>query len=115
MKLAEDGKIWMALCVVSVSSRKTSGNIEVTRSRYNERFKYDISSERWIRHDSITLTKLEVEVLKLSMKGYTMKEIAERMCKSFDTVRAYRKSLFCKLEVEHITEAITCATNKKLI
>lgn len=37
------------------------------------------------------------------------------MNKSFDTIKFYRKSIFKKLEVESITEAISVVVSKKLL
>ena len=75
------GQVWLALCTVSLSSRKEA----------------------------------EKEVLVLSAQGYTMKEIAEKVCKSIDTVKFYRKQVFEKLEVENITEALSFAINYGLL
>ena len=57
------------------------------------------------------LKDMEKDVLKLSAMGYTMNEIAGEVNRSFDTVKSYRKSLFEKLGVNNITEAISFAMN----
>ena len=41
--------------------------------------------------------------------------IAEKVCKSIDTVKFYRKQVFEKLEVENITEALSFAINYGLL
>ena len=41
----------------------------------------------------------EKQILTLSAQGYTMKEIAEKMLRSFDTVKFYRRQIFEKLDV----------------
>ncbi|MBQ3632216.1 MAG: response regulator transcription factor, partial [Prevotella sp.] len=50
-----------------------------------------------------------------SAQGYTMKEISDHICRSFDTVKFYRRQLFEKLDVANITEAIAFATNYGLL
>ena len=44
-----------------------------------------------------------------------MKEIAEKMLHSFDTVKFYRRQIFEKLDVQNITEALAFATNYGLV
>ena len=44
-----------------------------------------------------------------------MNEIAETIYKSVDSVKGYRKSLFAKLGVSNITEAIACAKSRRLV
>lgn len=47
--------------------------------------------------------------------GYTMNEIADKINRSFDTVKSYRRTLLEKLEVANISEAISFAINYRLI
>ena len=61
------------------------------------------------------LTDGEKEVITLSIQGYTMTEIGDRMCLSPETIKKYRKQIFEKLGVRNITEAIIAATNNKMI
>ena len=62
-----------------------------------------------------TLTDGEKSVLTLSIQGYTMAEIADKLCLSTDTIKKYRQRIFEKLDVRNITEAIIAVTNSKLI
>ena len=62
-----------------------------------------------------SLTDGEKSVLTLSIQGYTMREIADKICLSPDTVKKYRQRIFEKLDVRNISEAIAEATNDKLI
>lgn len=61
------------------------------------------------------LTDGEKSVLMLSIQGYTMAEIADRICLSPDTVKKYRQRIFVKLNVRNVSEAIVAATNSKLL
>ena len=65
--------------------------------------------------DRPELKEMEKEVLKLSAMGYTMNEIADKINRSFDTVKSYRRTLLEKLEVANISEAISFAINYRLI
>ena len=44
-----------------------------------------------------------------------MNDIADRMCKSVDTIKACKRSLFAKLGVKNIAEALFHAANYQLI
>jgi DNA-binding CsgD family transcriptional regulator len=54
-------------------------------------------------------------MLYLSKSGFSAKDIAEIMNKSKDTVNFYRKSVYDKLKVKSITEAVEHAEHYGLI
>ncbi len=110
-----DGRIWLALCVVSTSNHTTPGHIEMHRVGSQEYFEYNRLTRRWDKRGMPTLTEGEKSVITLSIQGFTMSEIADKMCLSPDTIKKYRKQLFEKLGVRNITEAIIAATNNKLL
>lgn len=113
--LTDDGKIWLALCTASLSSHSKSGNIEAIRKGFNVRWKYSLEKHRWSESMGIELKDHEKEVLFLSAQGFTMSEISERMFKSLDTIKGYKRQIFEKLAVENITEAVKMALNEKMI
>ena len=41
-------------------------------------------------------------------------EIAEKLCKSIDSVKTYKRNLFARLKVKNIAEAISYATTYRL-
>lgn len=110
-----DGRVWLALCVVSASNHTTPGHIEMHRVGSPEYFEYNRLTRRWDKRCMPTLTEGEKSVIALSIQGLTMSEIADKMCLSPDTIKKYRKQLFEKLGVRNITEAIIAATNNKLL
>lgn len=115
LALTSDGRIWLALCVVSAATHTDGGHIEMHRTGTSEFFEYNISSRRWNRRQMPSLSDGEKSVLTLSIQGYTMSEIADKICLSPDTIKKYRKRIFEKLEVRNISEAIVSATNNKLL
>ncbi len=115
LALTSDGRIWLALCAVSAATHTEAGHIEMHRTGSSEYFEYNPQSRRWDRHQIPTLTDGEKSVLTLSIQGYTMTEIADRMCLSPDTIKKYRQNIFHKLDVRNISEAIVAATNSKLL
>jgi two-component system response regulator NreC len=73
--------------------------------------------ESYIEEDSSeelrfkALTEREQEVFCLSAKGYTSKEIGERLIISPKTVDTYRQRAYEKLNIEHRSEVIRFALN----
>jgi len=113
--LTGDGKIWKAICLISLSTEKKSGNIKFYKKGDNKVFKYDLEGDFWKATEKIELSNREKEILQLSTRGYTINEIADTIFVSPDTVKFHRKKLFEKLEVANISEAIVCAANNRLI
>ncbi|MDE6693774.1 MAG: helix-turn-helix transcriptional regulator [Muribaculaceae bacterium] len=115
LSLTSDGRVWLALCVVSASNHTTPGHIEMHRSGSPEFFEYSMSNRHWIKRRMPSLTDGEKSVITLSIQGYTMSEIGDMMCLSPETIKKYRKQIFEKLGVRNISEAIVAAANSKLL
>lgn len=113
--LTNNGKIWKAICIVSLSNEQTAGNIKIYKKGENKIFQYDLKGDFWRNEEKISLTNREKEVLRFSVRGYTINEIAENIFVSPDTVKFHRRKIFEKLEVSNISEAIVFTTNNKLI
>ncbi|HPU56197.1 MAG TPA: response regulator transcription factor [Verrucomicrobiota bacterium] len=58
------------------------------------------------RDDSVSLTAREEETLVLLSKGYSNKEIAERLGLSVETVRSHLKHIYEKMHVRSRAEAV---------
>lgn len=115
LALTSDGRIWLALCVVSASNHSTPGHIEIHHIDSPDFYEYNRLTQRWDRRTMPTLTDGEKSVITLSIQGLTMTEIGDKMCLSPETIKKYRKQIFEKLKVRNITEAIIAATNNKLL
>ena len=115
LALTSDGRIWLALCVVSAATHTDAGHIEMHRVGSPDFFEYNVNTHRWNKRQMPVLTDGEKSVLTLSIQGYTMSEIADKICLSPDTIKKYRQRIFEKLDVRNISEAIVAATNNKLL
>lgn len=100
---------------MSAATHTDAGHIEMHRVGTSDFFEYNIVSRRWVKKQMPMLTDGEKSVLTLSIQGYTMSEIADKICLSPDTIKKYRQRIFEKLDVRNISEAIVAATNNKLI
>lgn len=63
----------------------------------------------------LELTRREIELLHLIVEGYTLPELANKMCLGIQTIRSYRKNLNIKLNVHNTAQLIQKAGMLKLI
>ncbi len=115
MFLTEQGKIWKAMCIVSLSNAHDAGNIKIYQKGSNKVLSYDLEMNLWREQEEIKLTKREKEILIYSVRGYKIHEIADAIFVSADTVKFHRRKIFDKLQVANISEAIAFATGNKLL
>ena len=113
--LDTNGNIWIALCLVSLSSNKNPGNIVIKNAKEKKFFEYDISLKKWNEQKVVRLNNQEKEILMLSSQGLTVERIAKELFLSVDTIKFHKKNLFKKLNVNSISEAILSAVNFGII
>lgn len=111
--LTEDGTVWLALCTISMSSKKTACDVLVRKDSSPVYYQYNLRTHHWEERTHYSLTSVERDVLALSTQGYTMTEIADAMCKSVDTIKACKRRLFAKLGVNSVAAALYQAVNYK--
>lgn len=115
LALTSSGKVWLATCIVSLSCRDSPGHVEIRKMGQSEYWEYSLESHKWTEGKGTPLSEREKNILLLSARGCTMNEIADRLCVAIDTVKFYKRRLFERLEVKNITEALSFATNYKLL
>lgn len=98
LELTSDGRIWLALCVVTAATHADAGHIEMHHAGTSDFYEYSVVSRKWKKKRMPVLTDGEKSVLMLSIQGYTMAEIADKICLSPDTVKKYRQRIFVKLK-----------------
>jgi DNA-binding CsgD family transcriptional regulator len=113
--LDKEGQVWLAVCVVSLSSKKKIGNVEMRKIGQISYWEYSFEEKRWETNSCLLLNDKEKQIQFLSARGFTMNEIADKMCMSVDAIKFYKKNLFGKFEVKNITEALIYAQNHKLL
>lgn len=66
-------------------------------------------------NNNSNLTKRQVEILSLMSKGYSNKQIADKLFLSETTVKAHLRTVFRKLGVANRTQAVLAGLNKGVI
>nr|WP_315028791.1 helix-turn-helix transcriptional regulator [uncultured Chryseobacterium sp.] len=115
MFLTDEGQVWKALCIVSLSNSSSSGNVVVSKEGADEIWKYDFINNLWEKSEKIKLTSREYDILRLYASGLTINEISEKLFITADTVKFHRKKLFEKIGVNNIAEALGYAKANKLL
>lgn len=111
---ADDGHPWIILSMLSPSMYKESGHLFYRLD--GEAMEYDLNQRDWHPVDSnVRITTCERNMLILSARGYTIEEISHLMYRSIDTVKMYRRTLFKKLGVSNINEALFHAIKQNLL
>lgn len=113
--MTDDGRIWLALCVVSLSTRHSSGHVEIYRKGSSTYWNYSFESSCWKEKQFMKLSEMEKDILYLYAQGYTVTEISEALCKATNTIKGYKRKLFEKLNVRNSIEALKFASIHQLL
>jgi len=111
----QDGKIWLAMCEVSLSSQKSRGNIMMKSCNEGCCYVFSVESKQWSKVEMISLTEREKAIIRYSVQGLSSKEIGEILLVGAETIRKQKTALFRKLGVHSINEATQFAINNCLL
>ena len=78
-------------------------------------YEYLFGEHKWKKGSVAKITQAEMMVMQLSAQGFTAEQIAEKMCKSVDTIKLYKRQLFKKIGVDNITHALMYNLNYDLL
>lgn len=56
-----------------------------------------------------SLSKREIEIIKLLKNGYSSVQIAEKLFVSFETIKSHKKNIYLKLKINKLTELVQFA------
>ncbi|MBT2563070.1 helix-turn-helix transcriptional regulator [Pedobacter sp. ISL-68] len=113
--LTGEGKMWKAMCIVSISHHQQAGNICIYKQGTDDLWELNIESKSWQKSQKPKLSKREIEILQLHAQGLTINQIAKKIFVAPDTVKYYRRRIFERLEVSNMVEALSRAVNSKMI
>jgi len=113
--LTGEGRIWKAMCLVSISSHKSAGNVYIHKQGTDDTWELSITNGVWRKSEKPKLSKREIEILQLYAQGLTINQIADKIFVSSDTVKYYRRRIFERLGVSNVVEALSYTVNNKII
>lgn len=115
LSLTNSGELWKVMCVVSESTEMESGHLKMYRKGGNKIHVFDFDRKFWKATEKITLSDTEKIILRLSVKGQTIKTIAASLFLSPDSIKYHKRKLYEKLNVSNTLEAIKYAIDNELI
>jgi DNA-binding NarL/FixJ family response regulator len=113
--LLYNGKIWLAMCTVSLSSSNDAGHIVMKNVINGKMHEYSREMKRWVPQPQIVLSEKEKTIIRYATQNLSSTEIGKRFNVSAETVRSQKKNLFKKLHVNSMTEAIIFVTSNDLL
>ncbi len=113
--LTDNGNIWMAICLVTLSTRKESGDVHIVMQDDHKR--YDLNGENKVFEfvPNKGLTKREKEVLRCIAIGNKMEIIADKLGISESTIKNHKTRIFKKLRASTAAEAVFYASKQNII
>lgn len=114
-------RCWVLICFGKKSGRKNGktpifmGLIRVVKFTNFIIVKRSGTMDTDNTHEKVSLTKRELDVLRLLAKGYTSTWIAEELGIGQSTVMDHRKKLHKKMKVNRVGELVFKATELHLI
>ncbi|MDR2919140.1 MAG: LuxR C-terminal-related transcriptional regulator [Tannerella sp.] len=113
--ILEDGELRYLICSVRGSTSKKTGNLCMYNKDHLTYREYNFITKRWKQKTIGLLTEREKAILILAGQGKNSGEISSDLCKGHNTIRNQIKSLFSKLDVHSMQEAIEFARYHRLI
>jgi DNA-binding CsgD family transcriptional regulator len=102
------------VCLLSISVAPQSGNLCAYYDNHDYST-YSFESRKWRLHPAMPLSKRDKQILVLSQKGLSNKEISEKLCISVKTVEQTKTSLFEEQNLNSFSKKIQYANNRCLI
>jgi len=114
--LTDDGNIWMAICVVTLSSRKEPGDVHIVMQDDQSRFNFNIENKTFeVAQKNEGLTKREKEILKFIAIGDRIEVISKKLKITESTIKNHKTKIFEKLHANSAAEAVFYASKQNLI
>lgn len=92
--LTDDGNIWMAICLVTLSTSKESGDVHIVMKDDQTRCDFNKEGSEFVPASIQELTPREKEVLKFIAIGDNAKEISEKLGISESTIKNHKTNKY---------------------
>ncbi|MDR2585328.1 MAG: helix-turn-helix transcriptional regulator [Prevotellaceae bacterium] len=110
-----DGQLRYGVCLLSYSVLSVPGSLRTHYYQGTHHEEYLPKRKKWERNKGQALTYREHEILVLTSQGKTSRMIANTLCISYNTLRNLKSSIFRKLNVHSMTQAVMYAFIHRLI
>ena len=109
------GNIWLTLSMLDISPNQGNMHEGVKCQPLNFRTGKTFSFSESKENTTSTLTKREIEILKMVKDGFLSKEISDKLTISLHTVNTHRQKILEKFDVNNSMEAVMLASKLGLI
>ncbi|SHJ99064.1 regulatory protein, luxR family [Tangfeifania diversioriginum] len=113
--LTDDGNIWMAICLVTLSTRKEPGDVHIIMQDDKTRYNLNIEEKVFEQVKIKKLTNREKEILRYIAIGISTNAIAKKLGISDSTVKNHKTKILKKLNASTSAEAVFFASKQNLI
>ena len=113
--LTDDGNIWMAICLVTLSSNKAPGDVHIMMQDERVRYNFNRGRRCFRKTQQKELTKREYDILKCIAMGDKIEEIENKLKISGSTVKNHKTKIFKKLNAKNSAEAVFFASKRNII
>jgi DNA-binding CsgD family transcriptional regulator len=113
--LTDEGNIWMAICLVTLSARIEPGDVHIILRDDHTRYNLNPEEKKFEPAKNKKLTGREKEILKCIATGNNTYSIADKLGIAESTVKNHKTNIFKKLNVNSSAEAVFYAINHSLI
>jgi DNA-binding CsgD family transcriptional regulator len=113
--LTNEGNIWMAICLVTLSTSKVSGNVHIVMQDDHKRYDFNEKNKAFEFTKNIGLSNREKEVLIYIAYGDNMQMISKKLGISESTIKNHKTKIFEKLHANNAVEAVFFASKQNII
>lgn len=110
-----ENKLRYLVCTIESSTNNKPGDLCLHDNSGLICEKYSFTARRWQLSTRELLTERERAILILVQQGKNAKDIADELCKGFNTIRNQMKQIIEKLNVHSITEAANVAAKHRML
>ena len=115
LELDNYGNVWLTLSILDISPNQDNLHEGVKCQPLNFRTGKILYFDDLKENKTNTLTKREIEIIKMIKDGYLSKEISDRLTISLHTVNTHRQKILEKLGASNSMEAVMLASKLGLI
>jgi len=114
-QLTPNGDMWLALCVVTLSTKQHPGNVVITMLDKPFKYKYSFESKKFRLLEIARLSDREKDVFRYMIAGYTEVQTAVELFVDINTVKYHKRNIFEKTGAKNNKQAISMAGGQEIV